>query len=177
MYPTQDQINAVVERITLCLSKCFDSEDAYPLIEVSFVNDLKRTAGAAEYFSGVSKIELNAEMLVQNFDDFMNFTIPHEVAHILTEMFYPDAKRDHGKEFRKMCNHIGFPEAGRTYHTYDVLSITGVKPKLRHVYACNCVENNRYNASAVMHKRIFQGERRNCKRCNFLWYTGETKYV
>jgi SprT protein len=168
---TDAQKKQVEDRVRECFNKFFPGYNFSCYIY--YRNDLGAVAGYA--YSDDRHIELNETLLVENFEDFLATTIPHEVAHLLTKQFYPDAKQAHGKEFREVCKKLGFPEAGKTYHSYDLSSVVEKKQKTLYVYECihGCMT---FKLSSVIHKRISQeGQIRCCGECRtVLQYTHQT---
>jgi len=43
----------------------------------------------------------------KNLDLFISELIPHEVAHLVSDFVYPDAKHIHGKEWKEVCTELG----------------------------------------------------------------------
>lgn len=168
---TEAQKKLVDARVRECFNKFFPGYNFSCYIV--YRNDMGRTAGIADLIA--NRIELNETLLAENFDEFMVTTIPHEVAHLLTRQFYPEAKQAHGPEFRKVCDRLGYPDAGKTYAKYDITSVISKKPTTLYVYECmhGCMT---FKLSALIHKRIStEGQIRGCGECKtVLKYTHET---
>ena len=171
---TEAQKKLVDARVRECFNKFFPGYNFS--CRIVYRNDLGRAAGYA--YTDDRYIELNETLLAENFEEFLVTTIPHEVAHLLTKQFHPNAKQGHGPEFRKVCEEIGYPEAGRTHHSYDLSSVVEKKTKTLYVYECihGCYS---YKFSALIHKRIStEGQIRGCGECrNVLKYTHETVII
>lgn len=164
---TTEQLNQITERVAECVAAVFDSPAARPVITFEIIPGKKMRKVAGYAYPDRKHIELNETLLIENYDAFLAETIPHEVGHILTAMFYPNAKQSHGPEFRKMCAAIGYPSAGRTYNDYSVASV-----KEGFLYGCQC-KGKRFVFSPILHKRMFEGQRRTCNTCEqYVWYTG-----
>jgi SprT protein len=98
------------------------------------------TAGTANYRSW--EIDLNAGLLVQNVDDFIDRTVPHELAHLIHHITHPAdhnrfyGKRDvHGYNWQSVMRVLG-AEPSRC-HSYDVSAVKQVKTMTRHIHTCN----------------------------------------
>lgn len=125
------------------------------------VYDLRgRTAGMAILRNW--KIRLNAVLLMENIDDFIDRTVPHELAHLITDVVYPEAhdrsaehmrnvlnagllgvfgtqrrikrpKRDiHGAQWQSVCRVLGMTDITRC-HSYDTTNSRVVKSNGRQI--------------------------------------------
>ena len=111
-------------------------------------------------------LNFNMTLLNENFDDFMNSTVPHEVAHFLTYNCYGVIHTrngnisHHGKEWKKMMGFLG-TEAKRC-HSYCVKNSS--KRQKRWSYTCDCGKD--HQVATVTHNRIQKGLRHyTCKSC------------
>lgn len=59
---------------------------------------LKTTAGRA--WAGKHMVEFSAELMWEHTEQFVIDTIPHEVAHIVTDLRFPLEKAHHGQAWR-----------------------------------------------------------------------------
>lgn len=115
-----------------------------------------RTAGTANYNRW--HIRLNAVLLMENVEDFLERTVPHELAHLITDRVYPEAhhnrglqflstgrvkrgKRDvHGAKWQSVCLVLGMTDITRC-HQYDVTNSQVVKSNGRSIeWQCACGE-------------------------------------
>jgi SprT protein len=96
--------------------------------------DLKGfTAGQA--FSSLNKIRFNFGIAKDNLDVFLDTTVPHEVAHIVADMYF--GKRcKHGKEWKWMMSQV-FGKKAERCHSYDVSNHQARRTK-KYVYRCYC---------------------------------------
>lgn len=109
-----------------------------------------RTAGTASYSKW--EINLNAVLLMENVDDFIERTVPHELAHLITDKLYPEnhrPKRDpwsgrrpkrspHGADWQYVCRAIGMTDVTRC-HSYDTSNSTVKKSNSRSIpLRCGC---------------------------------------
>lgn len=88
------------------------------------------TAGTAN--QGTWHIELNPVLLVENQNQMINDTVPHEFAHLVTGQLYPDTKRTwskkgrpHGAEWQYIMRVLGVNPS--RCHTMDVSSVKRIK--------------------------------------------------
>ncbi len=89
-----------------------------------------KVAGTARCISW--RLEFNEILMDENKDSFIQ-TIIHEVAHLVTHKLYPNAKQNHGPEFKYVITKLG--GEAKTYHNYDVSNVPGKKQQ-RHQYKC-----------------------------------------
>lgn len=106
------------------------------------------TAGKA--LPGQWTVKFNAQLLMENLDDFIDRTVPHELAHLITDRIYPEAhqggitfgygrirrkkRNPHGSEWQSVMRALGVQDVTRC-HSYDV-SNARVKNKKRVEYKC-----------------------------------------
>jgi len=108
------------------------------------------TAGKANYVNW--NVRFNPILLMENIDDFIARTVPHELAHLITDQVYPHAhapgfkvfgrgavrrkKRSvHGSEWQSVMRVLGVKDIARC-HNYDVAT-AAVKRKNRYTYICS----------------------------------------
>lgn len=112
-----------------------------------------RVAGYANYREW--HIRLNAVLLMENVEVFLERTVPHELAHLITDRVYPEAhasdimftrsgrmkrtKREvHGPRWQSVCLVLGMTDITRC-HKYDVTNSKVVKSSSRQVeWKCPC---------------------------------------
>ncbi len=83
-----------------------------PVPAVKINARLKTTAGLA--YSLAHRVEFCAQLMWEHTEQFIRDTIPHEVAHIVTDMQYPGA-RSHGPEWRSVMKTLSGIEATRCH--------------------------------------------------------------
>ena len=101
-------------------------------IPFSFRTDMKGIAGRAHCYSN-KRIELSEQLFLENVEEFFLHTIPHEVAHILAVILYPDAKQHHGPEWKSVMRELGVEPV--RCHNYDTSSCY---KDTRFRYNCAC---------------------------------------
>lgn len=121
-------------------------------------------------------IDINSVLLVENLEDMIHNTVPHEMAHMICAVVYPEtlAPRDkvvtrsgrmkrekrevHGPRFYEVCDVLGMDEAART-HNYDVTNSKKKVDKTIHEYVClGC--NKDVKVTAKRHTMILNGTRK-----------------
>lgn len=130
----------------------------FPEYDVTF-NLKGKTAGTAEWrrvgIHGMSDITLNFNMqlAVDNTENFLKQTVPHEVAHIVAEFLFGSnvKKVNHGKAWKHVMRVFGL-EPNRC-HQYDVSGV--VKEGRYHKAKCNC---RTLMLSTTRKNRILQGK-------------------
>lgn len=125
--------------------RCFDT------IPVSF--DLSgKAAGMYRVKNGQRVIRYNPYVFAKYFDDNMKQTIPHEVAHYVTDMLYGFAKsRPHGNEWKSVMQVFGVA-ANRTAN-YDLTDLPVRKHKM-FAYHCGCQD---FELTSRRHNKILRG--------------------
>jgi SprT protein len=120
-----------------------------------------RAAGMYRVKRGQREIRYNPYLFAKYYDDNLATTIPHEVAHYITDVIYGLSRiRPHGEEWRQVMQLFG-ADASRTCR-YDLEGIP-VRHTQRHPYRCGCEV---YNLSTQRHRRIQSGRTRYfCRNC------------
>lgn len=137
-----------------------------------------RVAGTAQSFYGRSGVlNFNMKLLEQNEADFLENTVPHEVAHLVTFDLHGTIRNQngrrssHGPEWKAVMRSLGVNPS--TTHNYDV-SDAGGHHKTKHVYQCGC--GKQYAIGPTIHRNIQNGQvrfhNRTCLRVH-----GPIKYV
>ena len=115
------------------------------------------------------KISFNIGMLLENHEDYLKTTIPHEVAHsVIGQVCGPNAP-GHGREWRSVMHLFGCtPDR---CHNYDVTNHTQErKPRSRYRYKCYCREG--CLVGATVDKRIQrQVKVYRCRKCETILTT------
>ena len=113
----EKEITSKVEDVVLnCLIK---AESEYPNknFDIPVIKyDLKGVVAGQCIYIGI--IRLNSFLLRENLEDFLENTIPHEVAHYIAVKVFGSLIKPHGKEWKMIMNLLGvFPVR---CHSYDV---------------------------------------------------------
>ncbi|MBU1191742.1 MAG: SprT-like domain-containing protein [Gammaproteobacteria bacterium] len=125
---------------------------AFGMISVRF--DLSgRTAGMYRVRRGARMIRYNPYIFAKYFDDGLAQTVPHEVAHYITDIVHGLRKvRPHGPEWRAIAQALGAdPKA-----TFSA-DLSGVPQRRQRLflYRCNCSE---HQLTSRRHNKIHRGE-------------------
>lgn len=136
----------------------FQHTFAMPIIDYK-VRGLK--AGVA--YLSQNKISLNRTLLLENQQNFIQQTVPHEVAHLIVYQVFGKVK-PHGKEWKFVMEQL-FNCPAKTCHQFDTSQVQGK----RFIYQCSCQQ---HQLSIRRHNKIQRGEAhyfcRNCKEI-LLW--------
>lgn len=150
----REQILAEVARVVEYGNKRFRVSRPIPVVKFT---QKGRVAGRCWY--GAQLLEFN-EILARENSSLFQETVIHEVAHLFTFFLYPNAKQNHGPEFRSVCRALG--GTGRTYHNYDISSVSRKNKIQRHVYKCSCRE---HTLTTTKHNRALKGAQFLCIKC------------
>lgn len=133
---------------------------AIPDIEIRF--DLRgRTSGMFCVQKNQCSIRYNSTIFSRYFEESLQQTVPHEVAHYVVHMIHGKRVKPHGKEWQKvMCD---FGVAAEVTSKLDVNDLS-VRSLRRYPYRCGCSE---HMLSSIRHNRILRGARQyGCPRCH-----------
>jgi SprT protein len=121
-------------------------------IPVSF--DLTgRSAGMYRVRNGRRSIRYNAYLFAKYFEDNLAVTVPHEVAHYVTDMLHGLHRvRPHGKEWQAIMRALGVEP--RACGDYD-LSGVPVRRQRRFTYVCSCTT---HRLTTQRHNKVHRGE-------------------
>lgn len=124
--------------------------------------DLRGTV-AGQAFTRSNKIRYNLGIAKDNFSKFIDSTVPHEVAHVIADLYF-QKRCVHGKEWKWMMSEVFGKEPSRC-HSYDVSSHRARNTK-RYVYRCRC--DSGCTCGAKHHKMIQkQTAIISCRVCSF----------
>ena len=129
------------------------------------------TAGIAN--SSKCEIRYNAALFLRHQKDFAERTVPHEVAHILTDAIFNQVEatstirfrsgrvKPHGREWRSVMHTLGIKNVTRC-HSYDT---TGIRKKRSKPYKaiCGCDEKS---ITKTIYTRMKSGAGYTCRQCN-----------
>ncbi len=129
-----------------------------------------RAAGMYRVHRGRRVIRYNPHIFARYFSDNLANTVPHEVAHYVTDILYGLRQvRPHGPEWQAVMRAFGAQPAVTC--NYDLDGIP-VRRQRRFSYRCACTT---HSLSTVRHKRVQSGRARySCRRCQApLSYAGQ----
>ena len=145
---------ACIQRAGALFGRSFD------LLPVTF--DLQgRAAGMYRVRNSRRQIRYNPYIFGKYFPDNVVNTVPHEVAHYLTDIIYGLHKvRPHGKEWQAVMHTLG-AEPTVTCQ-YDLAGIP-LRRQRRFSYRCAC---SSHAVSTVRHNRVLRGQGTYvCRQC------------
>ena len=125
--------------------------------------DLRGTAaGQAQLQNAV--LRFNSQMLAEYGGEFIDSTVPHEVAHLAVYRIFGRRARPHGQEWRQLMLQLG--ASPERCHQYRVQPTRRLK---RFIYRCSC---RLHRVTSIRHHRAQRGTRYVCTRCR-----GRLRYV
>ena len=121
-----------------------------------------RAAGMYRVSNNERVIRYNPYIFSKYFDDNLQTTVPHEVAHYVVDMLYGvNRVKPHGPEWREVM--LLFKAEPRATGNYDLTGIP-VRRQKRYDYKCKC---KTHQISTVRHNKIMSGSAvylcRSCK--------------
>ena len=132
----QKRVNTKIDQCIATIEKKYNVKFKKPAVHYDVRGT---TAGKAWYKKWV--VGFNAVLLKENVDNFIARTVPHEIAHLATELIYPHAhirvgrqkRSPHGAEWASIMTALG-ADASRC-HSYDVENAR-VKRRITYAYKC-----------------------------------------
>lgn len=120
-----------------------------------------RAAGMYTVRAGAAKIRYNPYIFAKYFSSSLHTTVPHEVAHYVTDQLYGLRNiRPHGREWQQVMRAFGV--APRATGNYDLSGIP-VRRQRRFSYRCACRE---HQLSCVRHNKVQRKQMRYlCQLC------------
>lgn len=106
------------------LNEEYNAEFDFPRIEWCMIGT---TAGRA--WLGQWRIQLNEQLCKENLEDFINDTVPHEVAHLVAYKVFGDD--GHGDGWRSVMRALGLNPT--RCHDYETKNVNG-KRSLKSMY-------------------------------------------
>lgn len=154
----QDQVIIATCEFIQLAGKKFQCE--FENIPVQF-NLSGRIAGMYKVNRGQRQIRYNPYIFAKYYTDNLSTTVPHEVAHYVTDMVYGISKvRPHGKEWQSVMQLFGVEP--RVTCDYDLEGIP-VRSHRRFDYRCHC---RTYEVTTRRHNMIQSGQRLyQCPEC------------
>ena len=151
-----------IERARELFDRNFDQ------IPISF--DLKGRAAGMYKVSGQQRlIRYNPYIFALYFDQNLSVTVPHEVAHYLTDEIYglswrsalrSNRIRPHGEEWQKVMHEFG-ADASRTC-SFDLEGVP-VRAYRYYLYVCEC---RKHQLGSRRHNRLVRRQARyHCRKC------------
>lgn len=141
-------------KVNAKLRECIEKANKRYNIDLKFptvvYNKRGTVAGTASFRSW--KIDINPILLVENFEDMLNDTVPHEMAHLITDKVYPEAHKSgpmqwtstglkrgkrslHGDEWKSVMRTLGVSPS--RCHQYDTTNAK-TRTNASYAYKCTC---------------------------------------
>ena len=165
-----EQTELYIRRGEKLLSRCFDR------IPVHF--DLKgRSAGMYKAIGRGRKaqrqIRYNPWIFAKYYEENLNVTVPHEVAHYLVDCIYGLSKvRPHGVEWKELMDSFGVSNQVTT--TFDLEGIP-IRRQQQFDYRCGCKD---HKLGIRRHNKILRGEADyRCRYCSEILAYIETGHL
>src|SRR3546814_5914536 len=113
-------------------------------------------------------VQLNSVRYQENIQDFLEDTIPHEVAHLITYVLHGREAKAHGNEWQSIMRALGVrPDR---CHSYDTTNSAVAKAVYK--FKCDCKV---FELSSRRYKKGLAGHY-SCKKCQSkLHFVGEVK--
>jgi len=145
---------SIKERVTAKLKEGIDIAKRAYGVDITFPTVVYKkrgtTAGTASYTRWV--LDFNPILLNENVDDFISRTVPHELAHLITDKVFPEAhntsvtftrrgqikrsKREvHGNAWQSVMRVLGADP--KRCHSYDVANARVKKTTTKYQYRCD----------------------------------------
>ena len=166
MSATQELTDATKTWIDLA-SEIYGRRFIMPLISLNLKGAVAGQASASRWF-----VKYNFELYMQNKVDFINRTVPHEIAHLIANAIAGRRVKPHGWEWRNVMVKLGVKDITRC-HSYDLTGLTRGRSR-PYIYTCGCRE---YPLTALLHSRLQKGSHRKCMRCGQRLTFKEARYV
>ena len=183
MYDGKLEVKKMIDTLDRKVQNIFQGKLILPDYDVVYDNDHAVHLASVEYkgcgdaFSGytIQKIEMNLNpYLLDEFKEvYVQNVIPHEFAHIvLNQCFNKEEQRqrgmlDHGKEFKVVCNELGFPNVASAttslFSGSQYLNTKNINGRPYFDYQCDC---KRHKIGSANHMKMQKGGECKCKLCN-----------
>ena len=127
---------------------------------------LGRTAGVCDYSlndMASTKIVINPDFFKNHYDDMMNDTVPHEVAHYIAVFIHGRAGHGHGWLWKNVMAVVGISGADRC-HQYSLEGVKARNMDKPYKYSCGCDgERGVHMLTKTKHKRHQDSVTMTCK--------------
>ena len=136
----------------------------FPIPDISF---RLRGANAGLALLKHNKLRFNSQLLLHNGEKFINDTVAHELAHLITYQLYGQSVKPHGTEWQTIMIDVFHSEPSVT-HSFT----TTMNRKDIYLYQCHCPQIIEF--SKIRHNRSKRGTIYRCRRCRAtLTYQGK----
>ncbi len=159
---TLQQRQQVIGRVADLLYQCqHHFRRAFKPVDVRF--DLRgRSSGMYVLKYKQRYLRFNPFIFAKYFDDSLATTVPHEVAHYVSDILFGIKNiRPHGKEWQAIMHKLGVEP--KVTGNYDLSGIP-VKQQRRFAYVCGCMM---HQLTTIRHNKISTGKTHYfCQKCD-----------
>ncbi len=159
---TPEQQQQVIECTSDLLQQCQHHFGlAFKPVNIRF--DLRgRSSGMYVLKHKQRYLRFNPFIFAKYFDDSLKTTVPHEVAHYVSDILFGIKNiRPHGKEWQAIMHKLGVEP--KVTGNYDLSGIP-LKRQRRFTYACNCMM---HQLTTVRHNKVTTGKAHYfCQKCD-----------
>lgn len=127
----------------------------YPIVKY---NVRGTTGGKASRVSWM--VDFNPVLLIENEDDFISQTVPHEIAHLIARKLWSNIK-PHGREWKLVMTIFGAKP--RATHSYDISRVQ-VRTVNKFMWTCECCGSD-IPVGMNVHQKMLKGRVRYHKGC------------
>ena len=151
----------ITNRIQNIVNDCFMRGLGFvPAHRIVYRTIGRGTAGLAVYHNNT--LIFDPFFIENNLESYLARTVPHEVAHLICKLRYPNAKQGHGPEWRSIMNLLGAEET--RCHSYSIVNAPGTHAR-NHKYTCACA-GRVFSLTTRLHNAIEKGNTRRCRACS-----------
>jgi SprT protein len=122
--------------------------------------DMSGVVAGLAYFNQ-NKMKFNPVLFLRNKEEFLNDTVPHEMAHLIAYKVYGDTT--HGEGWQKTMIALGYPPT--RCHRYQAMDLKRTVTITKHYYTCAC--KTRFELSQQRHRKMIATKFRayQCGKC------------
>jgi predicted SprT family Zn-dependent metalloprotease len=152
-HATAEQLKAAqakFDAVIIMAAGMYSIPDLADRVNLTFYSHGKRAGYAKRLLNGNFLVAINAEALAVDYNDTIEDTIPHEIAHIV--MFITKKGKNHDAVWKRCCIALG--GTGKRCHDLDLT------PAKRHAkYEYELIDGTLRTVGAKVHKKIQNGNR------------------
>lgn len=113
-------------------------------------------AGMADCTKEIGALNFNPILLVENEEEFIEHTVGHEFAHVVTVRLHGTDIFKHGREWQRVMKNFGLPP--KISHDYDTSNVI----LLPRTWKCDCAQ---HQVTQYMHNQLLKGAMYLCNNC------------
>lgn len=118
-------------------------------------------AGVASYYHW--ELMFNPIILMENVEDFLERTVGHEVAHLVSFTIDRELGRGHGPLWKRVMSEIG--QEPTRCHSYDTTSTLIASHGAAYIFTCGCPELEHTLSKRIYNSVMRDGDVRTCRKC------------